>query len=840
MAKKYKKKRSKYPGYMSFTKGLGLNPAYGKDGGPIDGMMKARIAYGVMHGNPSAKRMVAPTDNPYIFQGNEPYTTPDIAGEHGTHHMFSEGNYAIPDIQQDSLGNLFFNVNAAPTDREAMRFESPEDAQYFAENYKSVAPAFREDGGWLDELPAEYEDGGKLMYQQDMGRLPIYVDNPNDPRLQAYSDSLNLYKAYVMQDKLMGRNYSNENTSNKFAPPRSLWTPSELQKRRKPIWNSALKMNIAEDFQNEKEMFSDPGMPWSRPEDRKLLSYYRNLGFTDNNIMFHSSPDVIHPTIRAVGSYHDGTAWSPIYRKPKQPYIYGKPEIVEDQIIYVDDSNDPRLIEYNKRLELSNKYPMPSKSNFMTRSNSSPEWFKNQINTFKQGNIEPIGFDLSSVNKNNLHNPVFEKPKVKVVLRNQEVSNTPVVQQPIAIDPSMLTYRISMLPESEQRGNQKYVATVVPETYTKYGTGFAERYPLTQEQVDKMGESDTMKSYEGKDVPVKYIKGFKQGGFIGKTTVEAGGAKHVVYTGKDNHIMVTHPEMDNGAWDTIDLTKVSGAESLAQGVDATLDWHRKHPYHKYKKAEGGYMSPLDLSPRTLKRYKKDLMIQENEGREGYDKEKNLWFPHVSVEKEKTPRGTIAYGHKVKKGEDFSKGITEEEALKLLDQDILAEQAKAESIIDEKYGKGAYDRLSQEKQMLLTDYAYNAVLREFDDFTRGVMTGDKDLMLEQYKRYTGGKPLVKRNAWTKEVIKNLPTLEQEKEFNDKVSKELDRITKEREYSKLPWYSKAYEYIKQTIPFEEGGSYRGKYRRPMYNDKRIGRGPDGGEVWVYKNGGWLDEL
>jgi len=28
--------------------------------------------------------------------------------------------------------------------------------------------------------------------------------------------------------------------------------------------------------------------------------------------------------------------------------------------------------------------------------------------------------------------------------------------------------------------------------------------------------------------------------------------------------------------------------------------------------------------------------------------------------------------------------------------------------------------------------------------------------------------------------------------------------------------------------------------MYNDKRIGRGPDGGEVWVYKNGGWLDEL
>jgi len=37
--------------------------------------------------------------------------------------------------------------------------------------------------GWLDEYP----DGGKTL------RKPIVVDNPNDPKLRAYNDSLNLY-----------------------------------------------------------------------------------------------------------------------------------------------------------------------------------------------------------------------------------------------------------------------------------------------------------------------------------------------------------------------------------------------------------------------------------------------------------------------------------------------------------------------------------------------------------------------------------------------------------------------------------------------------------------------
>jgi len=638
MAKKYKKKKSKYPGYMSFNKGLGLNPAYG------------------------------------------------------------------------------------------------------------------EYGGWLDELPTEYEDGGKLMYQQDMGRLPIYVDDLNHPRLKAYNDSTTVYNNYAnLRDIITrgGRYYINPEISRPIITNRNstFYVPNPN--------NPIVLRTVTDDFSfNE---ISDRGLPNIKVSVKSKIKPIATETYTRKESKYKSEKDYkkAAENIRDFNERTGEANWIgydiPRYKQPVQPYIYRKAE--------------------------------------------------------------------QSIS------PVVEQ-KVE----------TPVVQQPIAIDPSMLTYRISMLPESEQRGNQKYVATVVPETYTKYGTGFAERYPLTQEQVDKMGESDTMKSYEGKDVPVKYIKGFKQGGFIGKTTVEAGGAKHVVYTGKNNHIMVTHPEMDNGAWDTIDLTKVSDAQSLAQGVDATLDWHRKHPHHKYKKAEGGYMSPLDLNPKTLKRYKKDLMIQENADRSGYNEEKGLWFPHESVE---GGLPTIGYGHKLTSAGQYSKGLTDKQVLDLLDKDIKEHEQNAKRIVDEKYTKGTFDKLSQDKQMLLTDYSYNGVLSKFPTFTEGVVYDDRPKMLEQYKRYTDGTPLKKRNAWTLSVLQNMPTREEEKLIQereeklakDMAAKEAMRIAAEKEAAK-PWYTKAYEYIKQAIPFEEGGSYRGNYRRPMYNDKRIGAGPDGGERWVYQ--------
>lgn len=77
-----------------------------------------------------------------------------------------------------------------------------------------------------------------------------------------------------------------------------------------------------------------------------------------------------------------------------------------------------------------------------------------------------------------------------------------------------------------------------------------------------------------------------------KVKVNAGGEKHVVYKktstqgkGKKGDIMVNHPTIDKGKWDTIDLTKKAGAKTVKQGVSAVKKWHKQNPaaYQKTKK-----------------------------------------------------------------------------------------------------------------------------------------------------------------------------------------------------------------------------------------------------------------
>lgn len=77
-----------------------------------------------------------------------------------------------------------------------------------------------------------------------------------------------------------------------------------------------------------------------------------------------------------------------------------------------------------------------------------------------------------------------------------------------------------------------------------------------------------------------------------KVKVTADGEKHVIYKkttkrgeGKVGNIMVNHPTTDKGIWDTIDLTKKSGAKTIKQGVASTKKWHKENPYPKM--AKGG-------------------------------------------------------------------------------------------------------------------------------------------------------------------------------------------------------------------------------------------------------------
>lgn len=165
---------------------------------------------------------------------------------------------------------------------------------------------------------------GLPLYPNGGNPKPIYTSDINDPRLKSYNDSLSLYKAMIKQDELMGPNYNNENTQRQNKPALRDWNQKQLKENRIVKYMPKYGIYSAIDFKSEKDQFKEPGYYWNRPEDKKLIQYYKSLGFTDNNIMYHSSPDLVNDKIKPIDSYHDGTDWSPVYKKPIQPVIYQK------------------------------------------------------------------------------------------------------------------------------------------------------------------------------------------------------------------------------------------------------------------------------------------------------------------------------------------------------------------------------------------------------------------------------------------------------------------------------------------------------------------------------------
>lgn len=147
------------------------------------------------------------------------------------------------------------------------------------------------------------------------------------------------------------------------------------------------------------------------------------------------------------------------------------------------------------------------------------------------------------------------------------------------------------------------------------------------------------------------------------------------------------------------------------------------------------------------KYLEDLKFLENGVKSGFKNGK--WFPHSSFEGG-TP--TIAYGHKLQPGEDFSKGLTEAEAHQLLLQDYKEHKNRAKSFIDRRFGPGAFDKLPPQKKVLLTDYEYNLGLNKFPKFVSGLVTNNFTTAYNEYKRYANaGVELTQRNAWTKDLL-----------------------------------------------------------------------------------------
>jgi GH24 family phage-related lysozyme (muramidase) len=131
-----------------------------------------------------------------------------------------------------------------------------------------------------------------------------------------------------------------------------------------------------------------------------------------------------------------------------------------------------------------------------------------------------------------------------------------------------------------------------------------------------------------------------------------------------------------------------------------------------------------------------LKYVENGNKVGYDKNKKLWFPHKSFE---GGSDTIAYGHKIQSGEDFSAGITDAQAEELLKKDI----EKAKSQINKEL-RGT--KLTPKQEEMFIDFVFNmGTLKKFPKFTEFALKNDLEGMKDQYKRYAGGKELKGRNT-----------------------------------------------------------------------------------------------
>lgn len=339
-----------------------------------DAEMSLKILQEANAGNPAARRMRSDYGQRMFLSGE---TDPS------THYMTSFDSYAVPTVQEDYIGgSLSYNPNPAPSKAD-FKFDTPEQAAYFAKNYKQASAA----------KTFQQKNGGVRKAQN--GLPPYYASSKNDPRYIAYNDSLNLNLATLAQDRLMGPG-SNKSTDNI-----DYWTPEQLQDARTPKYHPILGYAIARDYQSQEDQFQDEDGDGkidynftARKEDEQLINYYKSLGFTDDNIMYHSSPDLVHPTIKPSYTYFDGTADSPYYVAPKQEVILSSklPLIQPKQIstsIQAPELQIPKIPTYLNSTPIYRQDPSVSTSQYQIGENmwdpNKKQWFRSIFDKEMQG-----------------------------------------------------------------------------------------------------------------------------------------------------------------------------------------------------------------------------------------------------------------------------------------------------------------------------------------------------------------------------------------------------------------------------------------------------------------------
>lgn len=138
---------------------------------------------------------------------------------------------------------------------------------------------------------------------------------------------------------------------------------------------------------------------------------------------------------------------------------------------------------------------------------------------------------------------------------------------------------------------------------------------------------------------------------------------------------------------------------------------------------------------------------------GYDAKTGRWYPHKSHE---GGADTIAYGIKLSNGTPEAKlalrqgYLTDEQAVGAVDTLVQKYYNDAKKVYDKRFDDGEWDKLSEKSQSILVDYSYNPGLSKFTKLMDAFHSGDKDGILKEYKRYSGGKPLGRNKTLFEEI------------------------------------------------------------------------------------------
>lgn len=220
--------------------------------------------------------------------------------------------------------------------------------EFVAKEYPDWKPASKDSKGYNRGEKIENPPGPLMSVPTAIIRDKAEYDR----RAKALADSTKYHNATLAQIEMMGLKdqygddaYDIARTYREGPTHGSSWDLLTKQQ--------AIKRG--EDFASEKEQFAEPGL-WARPQDKELIDRYRELGFKDDEILFHSSPDIVATDSRsgvepgysvaqrATHSYFDGTAMSPYYPPPRQAIRYAPEfEKLEPKGLPKNDLEKPSL-----------------------------------------------------------------------------------------------------------------------------------------------------------------------------------------------------------------------------------------------------------------------------------------------------------------------------------------------------------------------------------------------------------------------------------------------------------------------------------------------------------------